>query len=147
MLALPPPSTPILRKRQPWLQPFSTSISRYTARSSSSQSKQQLNQNHKRSVFVDPPANLGKRQQEDNNEKKNSSTIVVPSSSKCFKSLEDLNNQTAECLGHGQGVRGISVKQGQDECWVCKCGSTVDEETGKKTNWAGEGCEKKDLSG
>lgn len=77
--------------------------------------------------------------------------MIVPTSSKCFSSLDDLNNQTLSCLGRGEGVKGISpTRQARgkgEECWVCKCGSTVDEESGKKVWWAGEGCEKKDLSG
>ncbi|GAA5844155.1 hypothetical protein JCM3766R1_003274 [Sporobolomyces carnicolor] len=144
LLTLAPHSNPLLRKRQPWLHPFESPVSRYVSRTrSSSPSSQQQQQLHKRSVFVS-------KRREDEDDKKKKSEFVVPSSSKCFKSLDDLNNQTASCLDRGHGVRGISTKakggDDKDECWVCKCGSTVDEETGKKTSWAGEGCEKVDLS-
>ncbi len=73
-----------------------------------------------------------------------SSTPVVPQSKTCFASLDDLNNQTASCLGHGAGVKGITTRG--SECWVCQCTKTVDE-AGHTTKWAGEGCEKEDLSG
>ena len=143
LLTLAPHSNPLLRKRQPWLHPFESPVSRYVSRTRSSSPSSQQQQLHKRSVFVS-------RQGEDEDDKKKKSEFVVPSSSKCFKSLDDLNNQTASCLDRGHGVRGISTKakggDDKDECWVCKCGSTVDEETGKKTAWAGEGCEKVDLS-
>ncbi|GAA5968360.1 hypothetical protein JCM3765_002916 [Sporobolomyces pararoseus] len=142
LLSLQEEPKTLLRKRQAWLHPFESPVSRYTSRTRSLKSN---NNNHlKRSVFTSSEAN---NDDDNNKDGKKEGTMIVPSSSKCFKSLEDLNNQTASCLSHGKGVKGISTKSGNEECWVCKCGSTVDEESGKKTFWAGEGCEKVDLSG
>lgn len=69
-------------------------------------------------------------------------TPIVTSSKTCFESAEDANNQTVNCLGRGVPVQGVTVKGG--ECWVCSCGKT--EENGRTKSWAGEGCEKEDLS-
>lgn len=143
LLSLQPEKQALLRKRQAWLHPFESPVSRYTSRTRSLKSSTNSHQNLKRSVFSSDQADEGK----DGEKKGGEGTMIVPTSSKCFKSLEDLNNQTASCLSHGQGVKGISTRGGNEECWVCKCGSTVDEETGKKTYWAGQGCEKVDLSG
>ncbi|GAA6022681.1 hypothetical protein JCM11491_000564 [Sporobolomyces phaffii] len=138
LVTLAAPRTPLLRKRQPWLHPFSTSVSRYTSRTTKrSHNPEQHRVGKRASVFVAPRAASRNK----------NATVIVPTSSRCFSSLEDLNDQTASCLSHGQGVKGISTRGDAKECWVCKCGSTVDQETGKKTYWAGEGCEKVDLSG
>ncbi|GAA5935552.1 uncharacterized protein JCM15063_001072 [Sporobolomyces koalae] len=132
LLTVPPEKRALLRKRQPsWLHPFESPIARYTSRTRSIPHQQ--NRNVKRSVFVTRAE-----------PKKQEKTVIVPSSSKCFKSLDELNNQTASCLSRGEGVRGLSPKEG--ECWVCKCHSTFDQDSGKKTYWAGQGCEKVDLS-
>lgn len=141
MLTIQPPSTPLLRKRQPWLHPFESSVSRYTKRTTRSSTSS--HQNVKRSVFVTERA----PSDDDKKDKKSQGVLIVPTSSKCFSSLSDLENQTASCLSHGVGIKGISTRDSSKECWVCKCSPTVDEETGKKTYWAGEGCEKIDLSG
>lgn len=68
---------------------------------------------------------------------------VVPSSSICFKSAEDVNNQTANCLGRGVPVIGVTARKGGD-CWVCSCSPTT--EGGFEIDWAGQGCEKIDVS-
>ncbi|GAA5875114.1 hypothetical protein JCM1840_007259 [Sporobolomyces johnsonii] len=144
LLALPPHQTPILRKRQPWLAPFSSGMDRYVSQQRS-QHARALNSNVKRSVFS-PAAEDGRVRRAPAAQK----TPIVPSSSRCFASLQELNNLTASCLGHGEGVKGISTRDlgaSGGECWVCSCGETWDEETGKRTRWAGEGCEKEDLSG
>ncbi|GAA5956008.1 hypothetical protein JCM21900_002644 [Sporobolomyces salmonicolor] len=143
LLALPPHQTPILRKRQPWLAPFSSGMDRYVSQQRS-QHARALNSNVKRSVFS--PASDGRVRRAPAAQK----TPIVPSSSRCFASLPELNNLTASCLGHGEGVKGISTRDlgaNGGECWVCSCGETWDVETGKRTRWAGEGCEKEDLSG
>ncbi|GAA6063077.1 hypothetical protein JCM10212_003135 [Sporobolomyces blumeae] len=150
-LALAPPSTPILRKRQGWMKPFETGTSRYVARSSKeSAAKDILNHNQKvkRSVFVSGQHGHERRQYEaeQGDEKKGDKKKIVPTSSRCFSSLDELNNLTASCLGHGEGIQGISTRGDAKECWVCQCGETTDED-GRKTRWAGEGCEKVDLSG
>lgn len=138
LLTVQPAKKALLRKRQDWLHPFESPVSRYTSRTRSSPLQ---HQNLKRSVFAE------RAPEEEVQKEESGKKFVVPSSSTCFDSLEDLNNQTASCLGHGEGVKGISTKEGKGDCWVCRCRATVDEETGKKTNWAGEGCEKVDLSG
>ncbi|KAF9472439.1 hypothetical protein BDN70DRAFT_868400 [Pholiota conissans] len=65
--------------------------------------------------------------------------------STCFASLDACNNGTSNCSGRGQ-CAGAS-KAGRT-CFVCTCGAT---KTGqgkdmKTTYWAGESCERKDIS-
>ena len=66
---------------------------------------------------------------------------VVPTSSRCFVDQEEVERLTANCLGRGKAVEGVSAR---GKCWVCSCGTTTEE--GKLIKWAGEGCEKVDLS-
>lgn len=130
VLTLQPYSPPLLRKRAAWLKPFDLSQVR-------------------RSAPVSSSSTLRKRAPEDDEEGRvppvdaKTKSPVVPSGSTCFTSAEDVNNQTAECLGRGTAVLGVSSRKG--ECWVCSCRATFDE-GGKKTTWKGEGCEKIDLS-
>jgi len=146
LLALPPHAQPLLRKRDMWLKPFEgRSIAAATKRYAGSRAEavggQQLK---KRSVFSQRAADDGEREAEGDK----APSQVVAAGKTCFSSLAHLNNATASCLGRGHGVRGISTRANSDsnECWVCKCGVTEDDE-GRRTSWAGEGCEKKDLSG
>ncbi|GAA5936979.1 hypothetical protein JCM3775_001917 [Rhodotorula graminis] len=145
LLALPPHAQPLLRKRDMWLKPFEgRSIAAATKRYAGSRAEavggQQLK---KRSVFS--PRAEG---DDGEGEGDKAPSQVVAAGKTCFSSLAHLNNATASCLGRGHGVRGISTRANADgnECWVCKCGVTEDDE-GRRTSWAGEGCEKKDLSG
>jgi len=134
LLALPPYSPPLLRKRTQWLAPFASI--------------------HARFAHPGPAVNLAKRGTADEGRvdatelqkraAEASSTPIVPQSKTCFASLADLNNQTVSCLGRGAGVKGITTRG--SECWVCQCTKTVDA-AGHTTKWAGEGCEKEDLSG
>ncbi|GAA5856831.1 hypothetical protein JCM9279_000843 [Rhodotorula babjevae] len=149
LLALPPHAQPLLRKRDMWLKPFEgRSIAAATKRYAGSRAEavggQQLK---KRSVFSQRAAS-GDRDGEGEGEGDKAPSQVVAAGKTCFSSLAHLNNATASCLGRGHGVRGISTQANADgaECWVCKCGVTEDDE-GRRTSWAGEGCEKKDLSG
>lgn len=134
LLALPPYSPPLLRKRTQWLAPFASVRSRY-ARSGPAVDLAKRGTSDEGRV---DPAVLKKRAAAAK------STPVVPQSKTCFASLDDLKNQTASCLGRGEGVKGITSRG--KECWVCQCTKTVDE-AGHTTKWAGEGCEKEDLSG
>ncbi|GAA5981466.1 hypothetical protein JCM11641_004771 [Rhodosporidiobolus odoratus] len=134
LLALPPHQTPLLRKRTSWMKPFEHAGSQYQTRSSSH--AKSLNANVRRSVFSP--------RQEGGEDDWAKNAPIVPSSNICFKSPEDVKNQTASCLGRGKPVRGLSTKEG--ECWVCKCGTTQEHEGGKVRRWKGQGCEKEDLS-
>ncbi|GAA6007343.1 uncharacterized protein JCM10292_005499 [Rhodotorula paludigena] len=143
LLALPPHPTPLLRKRTPWLAPFESS--QLAQRFGSSPRARALNAHVKRSVF-------SPRQEETSTAAAaaaNGSSVIVPSGYTCFASEREANDKTARCLGRGEPVRGITTRvegaQG-GECWVCKCGETVDDETGRRTRWKGQGCEKEDLS-
>ncbi|GAA5880143.1 hypothetical protein JCM3774_004163, partial [Rhodotorula dairenensis] len=169
LLALPEPKTPLLRRRKPWLDAFET------GRGASKQirgvgvaaqrSGDARNPLEKRNVFSPDHALHGRRRrrraQTDKDEDgddgdddgggqdKKGSTFLVPSSYRCFPSRAELVNLTASCLGHGKPVKGLTTRSDLAEgaeCWVCKCGTTTDEETGKKTRWTGQGCEKVDLS-
>jgi hypothetical protein len=72
--------------------------------------------------------------------------LPIGSISTCFASLDACNNDTSSCSGRGQCVK--ASKAGRT-CFVCTCGFTKSGE-GKniKTEyWAGEKCERKDISG
>ncbi|CAA7261826.1 unnamed protein product [Cyclocybe aegerita] len=66
--------------------------------------------------------------------------------STCFKTEDDCNNGTTSCSGRGQCVG--ATKAGRT-CFVCTCAPTkTGEGTKVKTEyWAGESCERKDVSG
>jgi len=66
--------------------------------------------------------------------------------STCFTSLDACNNSTSTCSGRGKCVE--ASKAGRT-CFVCNCGKTTTGEGAKiKTDyWAGESCERKDISG
>ncbi|KAM0750893.1 hypothetical protein T439DRAFT_325942 [Meredithblackwellia eburnea MCA 4105] len=132
LLSLPPHQQPLLTKRKKWLDPFQVGVAkRYTGSKSSSGL-------HKRQFDGEESDDEGRRKAA----ARPTPSPVVPTTSHCFKSLDDLNNQTESCLSRGVGVLGVTVKGG--ECWVCSCGKTT--ENGKTKRWAGQGCEKEDLS-
>ncbi|KAL8286936.1 hypothetical protein RQP46_003942 [Phenoliferia psychrophenolica] len=133
LLALPPYSPPLLRKRTPWLKPFASLSKRYSGvtRPSSALAKR---------AFGDDDASdsEGRVQQT----ARPTPSPVVPTGYVCFESEKDLKNQTLACLGRGTAVKGVTIKG--TECWVCSCGKTT--ENGKTRSWGGQGCEKEDLS-
>ena len=61
----------------------------------------------------------------------------------CFTSVEACANATDSCSGHGECM--AASKLGRT-CYVCACAATVDDR-GRKEEWAGESCERKDVSG
>lgn len=61
----------------------------------------------------------------------------------CFASADACGNATDSCSGHGECV--AASKLGRT-CYVCACGVTVDDK-GRKEEWAGQACERKDVSG
>lgn len=61
---------------------------------------------------------------------------------KCFSSESDLNKATANCSSHGKPKQ--SSKGGR-KCYRCQCKPTKDDK-GKVTEWAGEACQKQDIS-
>jgi len=63
--------------------------------------------------------------------------------STCFTTEEVCNNSTANCSGHGQC---ISATKAGKTCYVCACSASRDEK-GRKDEWAGIACERKDISG
>lgn len=67
--------------------------------------------------------------------------VKVPSS--CFSSWLDCFDATNGCSGHGQCTN--TTRAGQ-ACFSCACQTTVSE-AGKVQNWAGEMCERRDVSG
>jgi hypothetical protein len=65
--------------------------------------------------------------------------------STCFTTADACNNSTSSCSGHGQCVK--ATKAGRT-CFVCSCGVTTTGEGGnvKTEYWAGQSCERKDIS-
>ncbi|THU86553.1 hypothetical protein K435DRAFT_763253 [Dendrothele bispora CBS 962.96] len=70
----------------------------------------------------------------------------IGSISTCFTSADVCTNVTSSCSGRGQCVE--ASKSGRT-CFVCACSATQTGEGSqvKTTHWAGESCEKKDVSG
>ena len=132
LLALPPYSPPLLRKRAAWLKPFASLSKRYSAATRPSSALA------KRALGDDTDDTEGRVQQT----ARPTPSPVVPTGYICFRSEADLKNQTLACLGRGTGVKGVTVRG--TECWVCSCTKTT--EHGKTKSWAGQGCEKEDLS-
>ncbi|EIN11523.1 hypothetical protein PUNSTDRAFT_118875 [Punctularia strigosozonata HHB-11173 SS5] len=72
-----------------------------------------------------------------------SSSAPVGSVSRCFDTADACGNATNSCSGHGQCLQTTSAGRA---CFVCACGQTKNEK-GKVESWAGESCERKDISG
>ena len=70
----------------------------------------------------------------------------IGSISACFTTLDVCNNSTSSCSGRGTCVQ--ASKAGRT-CFVCSCGVTKTGEGNKlKTvTWAGQSCERQDVSG
>jgi hypothetical protein len=60
----------------------------------------------------------------------------------CITSAEACSNATNACFGHGQCVSTLSAGQ---ECFVCACSNTKSD-SGKTESWAGDMCQRKDIS-
>lgn len=145
LLTLPPYQQPLLRKRAKWLKPFESRSQRYASHVRPRSAHAGASAHAKRSTVFSP----GKRAPADAAaEDRRKKQPIVPVSRRCFESLDQLNNLTASCLGHGVGVKGITTQKLKDgaECWVCSCGRAKDD-NGKERTWGGQGCEKVDLSG
>jgi hypothetical protein len=67
----------------------------------------------------------------------------IGSEARCFTSAEACTNGTNSCSGHGQCFGGSRAGR---TCYVCSCGVTKDSK-GRKTQWAGQTCERQDISG
>jgi hypothetical protein len=67
----------------------------------------------------------------------------IGSISTCYATADECNQSTDTCSGHGHCVE--ASKAGRT-CFVCVCGTTLSPK-GKNETWAGEKCEKKDISG
>jgi hypothetical protein len=63
--------------------------------------------------------------------------------STCFTTAEACGNATDGCSGHGSCLQANKIGR---MCFVCACSATKDDETGKLEEWAGEACERKDIS-
>lgn len=63
--------------------------------------------------------------------------------STCFQSEDVCSNSTDSCSGHGECI--VATKLGRT-CYICACSPDRDE-GGKTTVWAGQACERKDVSG
>lgn len=63
--------------------------------------------------------------------------------STCFESADVCTNTTDSCSGHGECV--AATKLGRT-CYICACAFTRDEQ-GRREDWAGQSCERKDVSG
>lgn len=71
--------------------------------------------------------------------------------STCYPSLDSCTNSTSSCSGHGSC---ISASKAGRTCFVCACeASKIETGKGKGTNakktiyWAGDSCERQDVSG
>ena len=62
--------------------------------------------------------------------------------STCFTSEDACGNATSSCSGHGTCVQ--AQKAGR-ACFVCACSASRDD-TGRLEEWAGEACERRDIS-
>lgn len=60
----------------------------------------------------------------------------------CFTTADSCSNGTSACSGRGECV-GV-LKAGRT-CYVCSCVATQDDR-GRTENWAGQSCERKDVS-
>jgi len=69
--------------------------------------------------------------------------LPIGSVSTCHSTAEICANVTSACSGRGQCME--ASKSGRT-CFICACSATIDEK-GRKDNWAGEACERKDISG
>ncbi|EKM54738.1 uncharacterized protein PHACADRAFT_258774 [Phanerochaete carnosa HHB-10118-sp] len=63
--------------------------------------------------------------------------------STCFQTSDACANSTDSCSGHGECA--AATKLGRT-CYICACAATVNEK-GLTEEWAGEACERKDISG
>lgn len=63
--------------------------------------------------------------------------------STCFTSKESCTNSTSFCNGHGSCV---SASKAGRTCFVCTCESTKVNDGKKTIRWAGDACEKQDIS-
>lgn len=66
-----------------------------------------------------------------------------PIGSTCFLSEDACTNATDSCSGHGECVG--ATKAGRT-CYICACSASLNEQ-GRKEEWAGVACERKDVSG
>jgi len=67
----------------------------------------------------------------------------IGSMSTCFNSADICEEATAGCSGKGECV---SASKAGMTCFVCACKVTISDK-GRKEAWAGEACERKDISG
>ena len=67
----------------------------------------------------------------------------ISSISTCYDSEETCGDATSSCSGRGQCVE---VSKAGRTCFLCACAVTKDSK-GRTENWAGEACERKDVSG
>lgn len=67
----------------------------------------------------------------------------VKALSSCFNSYLACTDATNYCSLHGECT---NITRAGQECFVCACTTTISE-AGKVQNWAGEMCERKDVSG
>jgi hypothetical protein len=93
--------------------------------------------------FEPPHHQSSKRQAPDN-------ARVIASHQNCFSTYEECMTETSDCSdSRGECVEGIKrTLTGAEQCYVCACGSTTKGEgkSVKTTYWAGETCEKEDIS-
>jgi len=61
----------------------------------------------------------------------------------CYTTAAACGNSTSGCSGHGECVQ--ATKAGRT-CYVCTCSATKDAR-GRTEHWAGNACERKDVSG
>lgn len=61
----------------------------------------------------------------------------------CFSSLLECTDAMNDCSGHGECT---NATRAGPSCFVCACTTTVNE-AGRAENWAGERCERRDISG
>lgn len=67
----------------------------------------------------------------------------ILSVSTCYHSQMTCEDETSSCSGRGECVEVSKVGR---TCFICACSATKDS-MGRTDNWAGEACERKDVSG
>lgn len=67
----------------------------------------------------------------------------ISSISTCHDSQETCGDATSSCSGRGQCVE---VSKAGRTCFICACATTKDSK-GRTEDWAGEACERRDVSG
>jgi len=97
-------------------------------------------------TYPETRARAGVERRQDQDQSPLPSPVPVPpvdSDALCFTSVEVCSNSTDSCSGHGTCAQAIRAGR---TCFACVCEATKDS-NGQTQYWAGNKCERKDISG